>query len=286
MNEGMRWRTADELDRDGFRARILLLGSAKVGKTTVAVMSSPGKVGILLADADSALRQCKREQAKRRAKAEAAGREYTDHYMSVSIRGATYQGMMDAIGFAKRAAKRGEINTVVLDPLSEVSEQLLSECFATTKTSGGSEDGRKAYPLYTRRILILLKTLLACPCHVVVVNHYIPAKKPDPTTETKEQKQYREASGDDQLVVPMLATKEARALVPGIFDDILFMGYDAGRVGGSRYILTGPRGAITGPGARSLGSTVETSASIYGFVKLCTGETPMPEKTSMKLKGK
>jgi hypothetical protein len=218
--------SAKELEREDF-LRVLLMGPAKIGKTTTVVATSPGPVRVLLCEHDSALKHSVR-----------LGVDFTFDRVT------GWNTMSKALLEAKRDCKEEGLGTVVVDPFSEFAANLLDECLNATDTGRGP-DGRRAYPEYNKRIRHVLNQLFRLPCHVVVITHYIdtgggevrPDGGGDPTPQTGEG------------IVPLLAGK-ARALVAAQFPDVVWMDY----VKGDRVLVTGPRGAW-GPGCRSLGET-------------------------------
>ena len=66
-----------------------------------------------------------------------------------------------------------------------------------------------------------------------------------------------------------------------MFSDIVYMGFDPDDE--KRYFLTGPRGAITNAGCRSLRSTQELKPSIKGLIRRFTAglerSAPVPALT-------
>ena len=260
--EGIGWLPASAIDQGGLLLRLCIIGPPKVGKTTVAIATAPGPVGVLLCDDESALREARRSCV-----------EKPDHYKVISLRGTKYQDLLDKIAFVKREAKRGYISTIVVDPLPEISTCIEAEAIFATRTHRGADDGRKAYPLYTRRILQTIRLLLEIRCHVIVITHpELPKAKSD-----DEEK----ALPDDGLQIPNLATREARVRAAGMFSDIVYMGFDPDDE--KRYFLTGPRGAITNARCRSLRSTQELKPSIKGLIRRFTAglerSAPVPALT-------
>ena len=264
----MRWLSPEEVDKEAFRLRLLVIGHAKVGKTTSCIVTSPGPVGVLLADDDSGLRETRRQCIEL---------EKPNHYKVFSIRNMGFRGLLATVEDVKREAEKKRVKTLVVDNLPAISSTLEIEALGETKTVRG-EDGRRAYPLYDRRMMKIVSLLLEVKANVIVISHYI--QPPEPSVDPKSGAKAR-PTPEDALIVPLLATKKARAMVPAMFTDIIYMGYDPRK--NRRYFLTGPRGAITGPGCRSLRTTVELRADV-GRLLRAFERPPLPAGDALKPK--
>jgi len=219
------------------RVKALLLGSAGIGKTTVAVCTVPRPVGVLLCESDSSLdyaRVAMRED-------EGLSERDIDKVLSFQSVG-TYESMLKAVQEARVAADAGEIASLVVDPFNFWADRLTDQAFGWTKTKDGNEDGRRAHPEATKRARQIIYQLLNLPCHVVVVSHYM-----DVGDAAKR-------GGPDK--VPMLPNKEMRAIVHGMFPHKLWMQMNDQ---GQRVFVTTPQGA-TGPGVRGYRGASEIPA--------------------------
>jgi hypothetical protein len=270
----MGWRTAAEVDTGVFLLRLLIVGYAKVGKTTAAIVSSPGPVGVLNVDDDSGLRETRRQVLARAEKRKAEGKpEGGDHYVVMSMKTAGFRKWMSEIPSIKNDVEKGFIKTIVLDNLTMLSGVIMNEALRESVSHKGNEDPRRAHQLYTRRMLLIVGQLLECKCHVIVISHCPPPYAAERSMDDDGDKKAQPPpvpGGDDALIVPLLENKDVRARMPALFTDIVYMGYQ-GRTQ-KRYFLTGPRGAITGPGCRSLKTTVAMTANITVLLRAFRGE--------------
>jgi hypothetical protein len=207
--------------------------------TTVAVCTAPRPVGVILCEGDTALdyaRVSMRED-------EGMSDKEIDkvlQYQKVD----SWESITKAMADARAAAESGEIQTLVVDPLNFWADRLMDQCIKWTMTKDGNEDGRRAHPELTKRMRQIVYQLLALPCHVVVVSHYM-----DVGDAAKR-------GGPDK--VPMLPNKEARAIVHGMFPHKLWMEMDQH---GQRVFVMAPKGA-TGPGVRGYRGATEIPADI------------------------
>jgi hypothetical protein len=221
---------ASELECDRF-IRVLLMGPPKVGKSVMAIASSPRPVRVFLCESDSALQSARRF----------VGDRFTFD------RTRTHKAMLESLHTARRDVKKGRIKTIIVDPLSTMAGKLEEFCLKQTKTHSGADNGMKAYPMYNRILRQIREQLLDLKCHVIVITHYIEsggAETADGTPQTGEG------------IVPMLAGR-ARAEFSAAFPDVVWMDYQAGK----RVLVTGPQGAW-GPGCRSLKDTHVLPADI------------------------
>lgn len=219
--------SARELEKDSF-LRVLLLGPAKVGKSSMVIASSPPPVRVLLCESDSALTHAVR----------IAGSNFTFERIK------DWNTMSAAIQEARKDAEASKLKTLIVDPLSDFATVLEEQCLKMTD-NGKGPDGRRAYPEYNRRMRHLLEQLFRVPAHLIVVSHYIDTGGGEVQPDGGGEATPRTGEG----IVPLLPGK-ARALVAAKFPDVVWMDY----VKGERILVTGPRGAW-GPGCRSLSET-------------------------------
>lgn len=245
-------RPASELSINPF-LRELLLGPAKLGKTSTAVATSPPPVRVILCEDDSAL-----EPALRMTK------NFTISNARTPGKGA-FKEMMDVLLEAKNDAKAGKIKTLVVDPFSDFAHHVMEESLLNTQTSSGNDDGRKAFFEIGRRIDHALDFILSIPCHVIVVSHY--------TQQSAEIDGQLKKSGEG--VVPMIPG-QMRNRMAGKFRNVLWFDVDP-KNPNERVIVTGPRGAF-GPGCRSLTGTHLLPADFTALIKTFAENAP---KTSL-----
>lgn len=235
--------SAKDLEQSDY-LRVLMMGPPKVGKTACVVSTSPGPVHVLLCEDDSALLY-----ASRLTKG-----EFTFD------RTRNWGEMQTAILETSKRVKKGEIKTVVVDPLSTFAEKLEQQCLDATD-SGKGPDGRRAYPAFNRRMSHLCAQLFAMKAHIIVITHYIDVGGGEVQPDSGGEATPRTGEG----FMPMLPGK-SRALVPAKFPDVVWFDY----VKGKRVIVTGPRGAW-GPGCRSLKETRILSADVHDKTKKRVG---------------
>jgi AAA domain len=207
--------------------------------TTHVVATAPGPVRVLNCESDTALRGAQRE---------------TKNFDFERVAG--WDSMMAAVVAAKKDAKAGAIKTVVVDPLSTFGDRLMAECVTATRTKEGNEDGRKAHPEFTKRIVHLVDLLMTIPAHVIVITHYM------------------ETGGDDESkklgsgLVPLMPNTASRTKIGAMFYDIVWV--DIAKPGWPEYrgrtFITSPDGAW-GPGCRSLNGYDKLPAHIGEFIK-------------------
>jgi hypothetical protein len=229
-------QASSTIDREQY-LRALVIGPPKIGKTSMCVSTAPGMVYVINTD----MRKTALAGAKRR----------TSNFEWDAV--ADWNQMQTALRYAHDGVKAGRYKTIVLDTLSSFSERLVEQCLAATD-SGNGPDGRRAYPDYERRLRQVIENLFHLDAHVIVISHYIELRG-----EVDESKQMPK-SGDG--LVPLLAGK-ARATIPMLFDDVIFMDYVAPARGqpAQRVFVTNPEGAW-GPGSRSLESSDRMPADI------------------------
>jgi hypothetical protein len=172
--------------------RVLILGDPKVGKTTMAVGSSPGPLHVLLCEDDSALIPARRVVK-------------TD-FGFTRISG--LDTMTDAVLRLKTRAKKGKLKTVIVDTLSAFGESVLEECLIEAR-----DNTRAGYGKYNRVLSQAADQLLRLPCHLVVLSHYENDSEDD---------------DDEGGRVPMLAGK-AKKRIAGKFPDVVWMDYNGGK---------------------------------------------------------
>lgn len=227
------------------------MGPAKLGKSTIAITTSPAPVRVILCEDDSALRPALR---------------ITDKF-SVSearkLAKGAFVEMQNVLLEAKNDAKDGKIKTVVIDPFSEFAHHLLEESFEMNKTGSGADNGMVAYGEYARRLDHIIDYALTIPCHLIVISHYA-TESPEMTGQIKKQ---------GEGIVPLIPGK-MRNRMGGKFGDILWLDIDP-KDKSKRVFVTGPQGAW-GPGCRHAHGAQIISADFGELLKLFAAESKKP----------
>lgn len=209
------------------RLKALLMGRGGVGKSTVAITTCPRPVGAILCEGDTALDypySVLRDD-------EGLSTAQIDKVLKYT-RVSDWDSMIKAVAAARELAEKGEIETLVVDPLNFFADRLIDQCFVWHKTKEGNEDGRKAHPECAKRLRQICYQLVnSLPCHVIVVSHFL-----DVGDAAKK-------GGPDK--VPLLPNQEARAIVHGMFPHKLWMEMQEGK----RVFVMTPEG-YAGPGVR------------------------------------
>lgn len=213
--------------------RALILGGPKVGKSTTVVSTSPGPAYVINCDGSKTALQ-------------GAARRRNDFEWDL-VR--SWDEMQVAVKNAKAGVQAGKYKTVILDTLSSFAAGLEEQCLASSNTGGGP-DGRRAYPDYERRLRHVVGSLFQLPAHIIAISHYLQLGGEVEGSTAKY--------GDG--IVPLLAGK-ARATIPMLFHDVLFMTLHRGE----RIFVCNPQGSW-GPGSRSLETSESIPASIEGFL--------------------
>ncbi len=217
--------------------RILFIAPPKVGKTTVAITTSPRPVRVILCEDDSALDEARRQGAD----------DYTDLERAIG-RGkngsdAPYEQMTTFLAQAKEDAKAGTIKTVITDGLSYFAERLLEQSFKLNQTQNSNDDGRSAYPHYAKRLHHCIELMLTIPAHVIVISHY-----EDLGSSTLG------AAKTGGGIVPNIPGKP-RLSLGGRFRDVIWLDIDKDDPQ-KRDFYTHPKGTW-GPGCRSMPSNYD-----------------------------
>ncbi len=226
------------------RVKALLMGRAGIGKTGVAVLTSPRPVAVILCEGDSALAYplaVLRDE-------EGLSQKQIDEVLRFQ-KVDSWDTMMKAVAETRAVAEAGEIQTLVVDPLNFFADRLIDQCFLWHKTKDGNEDGRKAHPECAKRLRQLCHQLIySLSCNVIVVSHYL-----DVGDAAKK-------GGPDK--VPLLPNQESRSVVHGMFPHKLWMDLDPE---GRRIFVMTPQG-FTGPGVRGYRGASQIPADIGGLM--------------------
>jgi hypothetical protein len=215
--------------------RLLVMGGAKVGKSTTVISTSPSPVHVIECDPVESLK--------------GAGRRTRDFEFDLVK---DWDSMQTAIKYSREGVKAGKYKTIVLDSLTTFSDVLIEQCFEATKTNAGHDHGRKAYPEYHKRLAHVIDSLLLLKANVVVTSHFF-------RRDGEEIEGTIAKSGEG--IQPLLIG-QSREKIPAKFNDVVFMETKKGE----RIFVTSPSG-VWGPGCRSLDGVETMPASIEGFIK-------------------
>lgn len=250
---------ASDIEKSAY-LRLLVLGAAKVGKSTTVLKSCEKPAYVINCDDAMSLKP--------------ASRFTKDfHYDMVTAEGpAIFQQIENAIAEARKGVKEGRYKTIVLDTLSFLARRVENVCLDSTVSERAPEkgpDGRRAYPLYKRRLIGVIERLFTCKAHVIVLSHWVESN--DVLIEGQLAKK-------GEGIVPML-TGQARAEVGGLFQDIVFL--EKRKDGSGRDFITNVNG-VTGPGCRSLKEKgYEVIDADIGVLWQKMQESDKPEKKSV-----
>jgi AAA domain len=247
-------KPATAISRDPF-LRCLILGSPKVGKSSTVISTAPGMVYVINADG--------RDEALLGARRRSSNFEF-DNVRSDSE-------MEQAVKIAKEGAKEGRYKTIVVDTLSSYAAALEAQCLRATENANGEADGRRAYPAYEKRLRHIIDSLFRAQAHVICISHYI--ELAGEVDENKQQKKFGNG------IAPLLAGK-ARATVPMIFDDVIFMTMTKGERG-ERVFVCNPQGSW-GPGSRSLETSETIPADITKLLEAMDAQAKKDASASKK----
>jgi hypothetical protein len=236
---------ASALETEEF-LRLLILSWPKRGATTHAISTAPGPVRVLACEQTStALAGAKRE---------------TSDFDVEFVRG--WDTMTKFIIEAKADAKAGVIKSVVVDPLNFFADRLLVEMFNATKTNAGADDGRKAYPEFTKRIKHAVELLQTIPAHLIVISHYMEVGGGEDNDKPKA----------GVGLIPIMPTMAARSAIAAMFHDIVWLDYaPAGSDHFHNRIFVTSADGVWGPGCRSNVKNKIVPAHIGQFIEAMRG---------------
>lgn len=193
---------SSEVAKESF-ARVLLLGAAKLGKTTTLLETAPKPLVI----------NCDGEGATQYAASGGAD------FLEVRVGNVNGVGCVKAWTAARRAAKElvaaGEVRTVVLDTFTLLSDHLKEDLQVTKQ---GFDLWNEMYD----QLIGGIRRLAELPAHLFVVGHMDPAEDA--------------VSG----IMPLVQGKRAKAMLPAELADWIVFDYEAGRKP-ERAFLLGPQ---------------------------------------------
>lgn len=227
-------QSQDALERAEF-LRLLLLGFPKTGKTTTAILTSPGPIYVINCDQESSLLPARRLGAKFE----------WDYVRKLA-------DMENAIRCAQMGVQKGKYKTVILDTLTSFARRAREEFEVLSKSAAGEPDGRKYWDWLSKRLLNTCDRLLDLHCHVIVIAHY--------TEVSKEIDGQLQKTGEG--IVPLIQGS-ARNQISGMFDDVVFFQKNQGK---REFLLKD--GGKFGPGGRSQDTVDVIEADITELWKL------------------
>jgi hypothetical protein len=229
---------ASALEREMF-LRVLLTGSAKIGKSTSTIVSLAkfGHGYVFCCGDKSGMEPATRQTKK---------------FEFDLVR--DENDMESSLKEARKGVKEGRYKWLVMDDYSLYGSWLegaLRDASAAQNKSGEA-DGRRYWPEYKQRILNIARRLLDVNAHVVFISHYI-----SPGQEIDGQ---RAKSGIG--ILPMFGGS-VREELPALFKDVIHM--EKGK-DNSRIFKINPEG-VWGPGCRSIDGTKDTPADFGEFLR-------------------
>jgi len=216
-------RPSSEVEATAF-LNLLVLGTAKAGKTCTVISTAPGPVYVINSDSPTSLRPVL---------------EFTDDFEFDLCLGDNLRDIEKCIHSAREGVKAGKYKTVVWDTITKYcrrAEQIFEAADAAANRSGEA-NGMKYIPKFQRHIHNVLDRLFTIPCHVIVNSHWI----------NDEGRQIEgQAPKKGEGIVPMLPGK-LRLSIPGEFEDVIFLENKRGK----REFITSDSG-VFGSGGRNL----------------------------------
>lgn len=239
-------QAASALERDPY-LRALVMGSAKVGKSTSIITSLATTFGqgyVFCCGDTSGMAPATRRTKK---------------FVFDKIR--DENDMEAAIKEARRGVKESEYTWVFVDDYSLYASWLEGALRddSAKKNKSGEADGRRYWPEYKQRILNVPRRLFDIRCHIVFATHYIEQSPEIQDNQTGARQRAKEGVG----IVPMFGGS-AREELPALFKDVIFMEKDKT---GKRVFQVNPEG-VWGPGCRSADGTHTIEADFGAFMKL------------------
>jgi hypothetical protein len=235
--------------------RVLLMGFAKIGKTTSTIMS------LVMAFGQGYVVCCGDKHGMYQAT------QRTKKFTFDIIRDET--DMEAALKEARAGVKEGRYKWIFVDDFSlygTTLEGLLRDASASQNKSG-QPDGRRWSPEFKQRILNTARRTFDLKAHVVFASHYIEQSGEIEDKETGTRQRAKCGIG----ILPMFYGS-VREELPAIFQDVLFMEKDKER----RVFQVNPAG-VWGPGCRSVDGTRTIDADFGVFWKL-TAEDVKPTR--------
>lgn len=238
--------------------RLGVMGKPKVGKTTKLIQTSPGPVGVIICENESAIAEAKRQSDAKYGK---ASKHFSVMNMETKLSpsgSAKYQGswaeVLTMLRDIRAAVSEGKFKTILIDPFNYLGDRLEHECLGSDLPV--KNHGQQAYPIYWNRLTQVMDNLFSLPAHIIMCCHSI----------TDDESDGR---------MPMFSGKAA-GIVGGRFPDVIWMELTKDQTmpadddGERRVFITGPKGAW-GRGARNLSGTHIIPANVSDLIELFKG---------------
>jgi len=226
--------------------RMLLLGSAGIGKTSAVLMTAPKPIYVINSDRKTSLNPgtelCLEQKI-------------STNWVSSLVHAA--DKMEAAIKTARQLVKEKGYKTIVWDTMSSYSKFLLEQCVQASLTAAGKPDGRKYWPEYHKRLEAVVDRLHLIDAHVIVCSHWEDNSSSE-DDDNGEKKTPKVGPG----IVPMLGGA-SRKRAGQWFEDVVFMQKNKED---ERVLRTNIEG-VWGPSAKSLPGVQEVPADITAFIK-------------------
>lgn len=240
-------QSATALERDPF-LRVLLLGSAKCGKSTSSILSMSNAFGagyVLCCGDKSGMGPAARKTKK----------------FSFDI--VRDENDMEAcLKEARRGVKEGEYKWIFMDDFSLYASFLEGSLrdASAAQSQSRQPDGRRYWPEYKQRLLNTVRRLFDVKAHVVFASHWI---TPSPEIDGQRAK-----SGTG--IVPMIGGS-AREELPALFQDVIFMEKLTEKGKPDRRVFQVNPEGVWGPGCRSVDGTQSIDADFGEFWRMSLG---------------
>jgi|SRR5882757_3023975 len=213
--------SADDIEDISY-LHLLVLGSAKSGKSCTVVKSAPKGVYVINSDLRDSLRPVT---------------DFTTEFDWDYAPGTNLRDIEICIANAREGVKAGTYQTIVWDTITEYCRRVEEVFAAPTINKDGEPDGRRYHPKFQKHVHQVLDRLFAIPAHIVVNSHW-----DDEGGGLLDNQLAKKGEG----IVPMLVGK-LRKSIPRQFPDVVFLE----RKGDVRNFIVSDGGIFT-PGCKNL----------------------------------
>ena len=237
-------QAAASIERDPY-FHVLIMGSAKAGKTTSCIVSLVATFGagyVICCGDKSGMVPATRQTKK---------------FTFDTVRDETE--MEACLKEARRGVKEGEYKWVLVDDFSLYASWLEGALRdASAEASKSKEpDGRRYWPEYKTRLLNIPRRLFDLKTHIIFAMHWMQA--------TQEIDGQRSKSGVG--IVPMIGGA-AREELPALFQDVIFMEKEVEKGKGDRRVFKVNPEGVWGPGCRLSDGVHTVDADFGALLKL------------------